>query len=98
MARLKWQSVDIAEDYIFFNEAKRDYPVLDVTARKDLALGKYFISANGESTIIDKTEWQQMVNALQIRTYEEFCERFAEVCEYFIIQAQYVPFEEVKCS
>lgn len=68
----------------------------EIICRKDSQLGKYFIEVNGETQTIDRSEWENMVRALGINSFEEFKSRFPEVCRYFIIQAQYVPFEEVK--
>lgn len=68
----------------------------EIVCERNNQLGKYIIKINGETELIDFYEWQQMVKQLGISSYEDFKSRFYEVCSYFIIQAQYVPFEEIK--
>ena len=68
----------------------------EVIVKKDSKLGKYFIIVGNETQIVDRSKWEAMVSALGISSYEEFKHRFREACEWFIIEAQYVPFEEVK--
>lgn len=76
------------------SDYKKSVP--EIIIKKSSSFGNFKIEILGEETVIERDEFGEMLRALDIDDMNEFRERFVEVCNYFILQAQYIQFEEVK--